>query len=111
MIYQEQPAGLQADVQRKRFKRSRRKKSRKVLLIICLLVFGIALPAIGYPLLDNRYHQDIALAYTGARELQGGIALLRTLPHDLFNAKVVSGAQQDFGDALAIFARLNGDVN
>ena len=113
MISQEQPAGLQADMQRKRFKRSRRKKSRKVLLITCLLmlVFGIALPAIGYPLLDNRYHQDTALAYTGARELQGGMALLRTLPHDLFNAKVVSGAQQDFGDALAIFARLNGDVN
>jgi hypothetical protein len=113
MISQQQPVGLQTDVQYKRFKRSRRKKPRKVLLITCLLLlaFGIALPVIGYPVLDNKYHQDIALAYTGARELEGGIALLRTLPHDLFNAKVVNGARQDFGEALAIFSRLNGDVN
>lgn len=115
MIPQMQPSLLQADEQYEIVKHPRRKKmrNRKVLLVtlLLLLVFGIALPAIGYPVLTNRYHQDITLAYTGAHELEGGIALLRTLPKNLFDAKVVNGAQQDFGDALAIFTRLNSDAN
>lgn len=69
------------------------------------------LPIIGYPVLNQRYHQDIAQAYTGARELENGIALLRTLQRDLFDTKKLSEAQQDFGSALAIFSQLNGDVN
>ena len=109
MISQEQLVGVQTHVIRRR--RPRRKKSRKALLIIFLLVCGIALPSIAYPLLSNRYHQDVALAYTGARELEGGMALLRTIPHDIFDTKAVSGAKQDFKDALTIFSRLNGDVN
>ena len=109
MIYQEQLLGVQTNVKRRR--RSRRKKSRRVFLIIFLLVCAIALPAIGYPLLSNKYHQDMALASTGARELEDGMSLLRTIPHDIFNTKVVSTAKQDFGNALTIFSRLNGDLN
>lgn len=115
MISQEQLAEMQTAKHSTIKKRSRRKKpqKRKVLLILFLLflVFGVALPAIGYPVLTNRYHEDISLATTGAKELQGGIGLLRTLQHDYFNTKTVSSAQQDFGDALTIFSRLNGDVN
>ena len=109
MISQEQLVGVQTHVKRR--KRSHRKKSRKVLLIICLLVCGIALPTIAYPLLSNRYHQDVALAYTGARQLEAGMTLLRTFPHDFFNTRPVSEAQQDFRGALTIFSRLNSDVN
>src|SRR5579871_935566 len=115
MISQEQLADMQTARHATVKRRVRRKKPqrRKVLLVLFLLflVFGVALPAIGYPVLANRYHEDISLAYAGARELQGGIGLLRTLQHDYFNTKTVSSAQQDFGDALTIFSRLNGDVN
>ena len=115
MISQEQLADMQTARHPLIKRRARRKKPRRrrvlLLLFLLLMVFGIALPAIGYPLLTNRYHEDVALAYTGAKDLQGGIGLLRTLQHDYFNTKTVSGAQQDFGNALSIFSRLNGDVN
>lgn len=115
MISQEQLADIQTARHSAIKRRIRRKKPRKrsVLLILFLLflVFGVALPAIGYPLLTSRYHEDVALAYSGAKDLQGGIGLLRTLQHDYFNTKTVSSAQQDFGDALSIFSRLNSDVN
>lgn len=114
-----QPTVLQAEVQYERSRHHRQhrhhrhRKRRKVFLIasLLLLLFGIVLPVIGYPLLENRYHQDTALAYTGARELQDGITLLRTLPSNFLNTTAVNGARQDFGEALAIFSRLNGDVN
>jgi hypothetical protein len=115
MISQEQFAAMQTEKLYIIKKHSRRNKprKRKIVLLSFLLVLGagIALSAIGYPVLTNRYHEDVALAYTGAHELEGGIALVRTLPHDLFNTKTAGGARQDFGDALAIFSRLNGDVN
>jgi hypothetical protein len=111
-----QPTVLQEDVRFEHYRHHRhhrRKRRRKVLLIAALLLLlcGIVLSVIGYPLLDNRYHQDIALAYTGAKELQDGITLLRTLPRDFFNESAVEGARQDFGEALAILSRLNGDAN
>lgn len=113
MLTQQPSIGVITNVQNKRFKRSRRTKPRKRFLVLCLflIMFSIALSAIGYRILDNRYREDIAIAHAGAGELGAGISLLRALPHDPFNTKAVSEARQDFGDALAAFSRLNGDVN
>jgi len=113
MLSQRQFISLQTGVPHKHVKRSRRKKPRKGFLVICLflIMFGIALPVIGYRVLDDRYQQDIVQAHAGAKQLEAGIALLRTLPHSSFNTKDVSTAQQDFKGALAVFSQLNGDVN
>ena len=114
MIFQEQPTLPQAPVRRYRVRRrSRRKKSRKALLIacLCLLAFSAVAGVIGFPVLSGRYRQDMAQAQVGAQKLKEGIDLLRTLPAHPFDTKTVEQAQRDFGDALAIFAPLNDDLN
>jgi hypothetical protein len=63
-----------------------------------------------YSELDEKYHQDTTLAYTGVHELETGFSLLRTLIHDPFNTKTSSGAQQNFQDALTIFNKLQSDL-
>jgi len=98
---------------RKRYKRRRSKKLRYVLAGICLFLVAltIGLSAIGYPALNGRYHQDLALAHTGAQELQVATALLQTIQRDPFNTKAVADAQHNFTDALTIFTRLNADLS
>src|SRR5437660_4692871 len=97
---------------RKRYKRHRSKKLLYVLVGICLFLTAltIALPTIGYPALDGRYHQDLALAHAGAQDLQVAATLLQTIPHDPFNTAVVANARHNFTDALTIFTRLNSDL-
>jgi len=63
-----------------------------------------------YATLAEKYHQDTAQAHTGALELETGLSLLQTLVHDPFNTTTVSGAQQNFKGALAIFTKLQGDL-
>ena len=113
MILQKRPADVQAGMQHKRFKRSLRKRPRRLLLIVvlCLLATGIAGSALAYPALSSRYRQDMAQAHVGAQELKEGIELLRALPSNPFDTRTVNQAQRDFSDALAIFSRLGDDLN
>src|SRR5437588_76563 len=76
---------------KKRYKRRRSKKRLYVLigLSLFLIVFGIALSTVGYPVLDDRYHQDLALAQTGL----AGCTIVWTIAarfHDPLNAKTQS---------------------
>ena len=95
-----------------RNKRRRPKKRLYLLIGICLLLvlLGIALPATGYLVLDNRYHQDLALAQIGEHDLQAATALMQTLPQDPLNTEVVGNAQHDFAGALTSFTRLKSDL-
>ena len=95
-----------------RYKRRRPKKRLYLLIGICLflVVLGIALPATGYLVLNNRYHQDLALAQIGEHDLQAATALMQTLPQDPLNTEVVGNAQHHFTGALTSFTRLKSDL-
>ena len=97
---------------KKRYKRTQSKKRRYVLIGICLFlaVLSIALSTIGYPVLNDKYHQYLALAHTGVQDLQTATALLQTISHDPFNTQVVGNAQHHFADALTSFTRLKSDL-
>src|SRR5437763_14492649 len=75
MRLEENTTGIQASIGykriKKRYKRRRPRKRLYVLIGICLFltVLGIALSTIGYLVLDDRYHQDLALAQMGEQEL------------------------------------------
>src|SRR2546421_9952891 len=70
------------------YKRRRPKKRLYLLIGICLflVVLGIASSIIGYPVLDGRYHQDLALAQSGAQDLETATAALQTIQHDPLNS-------------------------
>src|SRR5260370_27533013 len=114
MRLEESTFGVQTTTRhrRKRYRRSRPKKWLYILVGICLFLsaLGIGLSIIEYPVLDNRYHKDLALAYTVAQDLQAAIALLQTIPHDLFNTKIVVDARHNFTDALTAFTQLNNHL-
>ena len=114
MRLEERTFGVQTTTRyrRKRYKQSRPKKWRYILVGICLFLSAlcIGLSIIEYPVLDNRYHKDLALAYTGAQDLQTAAALMQTIPHDLFNTKLVVDARHNFTDALTTFTQLNNDL-
>lgn len=113
MITQKRFVGLKTGVPVEQGGRSRRKRSRKVLLVasVCLFVFTMIGGVAGYPALHNRYQQDITQAHLGAQELKDGIDLLRALPLHPFDLTTISEAQRDFGDALTLFSSLNDDMN
>ncbi len=98
-----------------RDKRPMHKRPRWLLPVLCLalLIWSIVPSVIGYFMyakLNETYHQDTALAYTGAHELETGFSLLQTLIHDPFNRKIASTARQDFQGAFTIFNKLQGDL-
>src|SRR5690349_16388712 len=113
MITRKQFVDMKTAIPGKQDRQFRRKKPRRVLLIagLCLLVIGIVGSAIGYPALSGRYRTDMAQAHVGAQELKAGIDLLRALPANPFDTKGLNQAQQDFSDALAVFARLGDDLD
>lgn len=90
----------------------RPKKLRSIWVGLCLLLVGCstAIPAIGYPVLTARFHQDLALARRGEHALQAAATQLQTILRDPFNTKVVGDAQHNLSEALAIFTRLNSDL-
>jgi Protein of unknown function (DUF4012) len=94
---------------KKRRKRTRPKKRRYVVIGICLFlaVASIVLSTVGYPALDNRYHQDLALAHTGEQDLQTAMALIE---HDPLNSSSVGTARLHFTKALASFTQLQSDL-
>src|SRR2546426_8611139 len=97
---------------KKRYKRRRSKKRYYVLIGVCLFlaVLGTTLSTFGYLVLNDRYHQDLALAQTGAQDLQIGTALMQTILHDPLNTEDVGNAQHHFTSALTSFTRLESDL-
>src|SRR5256884_3432130 len=97
---------------KKRYKRRRSKKRYYVLIGVCLFlaVLGTALSTIGYLVLNDRYHQDLALAQTGAQDLQVATAQMQTMLHDPLNTEDVGNAQHHFTSALTSFTRLESDL-
>ena len=97
---------------KKRYKRRRSKKRYYVLIGVCLFlaVLGTALSTFGYLVLNDRYHQDLSLAQTGAQDLQIGTALMQTILHDPLNTEDVGNAQHHFTSALTSFTRLESDL-
>ena len=97
---------------KKRYKRRRSKKRYYVLIGVCLFlaVLGTALSTFGYLVLNDRYHQDLALVQTGAQDLQIGTALMQTILHDPLNTEDVGNAQHHFTSALTSFTRLESDL-
>jgi len=63
-----------------------------------------------YLVLDNRYHQDLALAQMGEQDLHTATALMQTIPQDPLNTQVVGNAQHQFTGALTSFTRLESDL-
>lgn len=112
MRLEESTFGVQTTTRyrRRRYRRTRPKKRRYVLVGLCLFALSIALSTIGCLVLDDRYHEDLALAHTGVQDLQAAVALLQTIPRDPFNTEVVGDAQHNLTDALTIFTRLNSDL-
>src|SRR5437870_2141157 len=97
---------------KKRYRRRRPKKRRYVFIgiLLFLVVLGIASSIIGYPVFENKYHQDLALAQSGVQDLETATALLQTIQHDPLNSEVVGNAQRHFTGALASFTRLKSDL-
>ncbi|HLX40642.1 MAG TPA: DUF4012 domain-containing protein [Ktedonobacteraceae bacterium] len=91
----------------------RPKKRQRVVMIACLFLalLGIVIPIVGYPMFENRYHQDLALAQSGEQYLQTAVALLQTMLHDPFNTATIGTAQHDFSLASTNFTRLNGELS
>jgi len=87
-------------------------KRRNILVGVCLFLVALtlALSFLGTPALNGRYHQDLALAHTGAQDLQVATALMQTLTHTPFDTAVAADARQHFTSALTIFTRLNNDI-
>lgn len=87
-------------------------KKRYVLIGILLFLFlvGSVFSVIGYRTYDTRYHNDLALAQTGAQHLRKAESLLAAYQKNLFDDRPVNQAQQEFSAAIPIFVQLNTEL-